>query len=88
MLWSGERGNSGMGKLFGLVMIVVGLWAGMTIYTDGIEGLTGRVDEGLSSSRSEQADSRRRPITQRFGDAVDAQMRKREQQLASRLDNL
>ena len=76
-----------MGKFFGLVMIVLGVWAGLTFYTEGIEGLTGRVDDGLPSSHA-QVDSKARPITQRFGDAVDREMRKRERQMAERLDNL
>ena len=77
-----------MGKLFGLVMIAVGVWAGLTFYTEGIDGLTGRVDDGLPSTSHAQVDSKPRPITQRFGDAVDREMRKRERQMEERLDNL
>jgi hypothetical protein len=77
-----------MGRIFGLGMIVVALWVALTLYTGGVESLTGRVDEGLGPASNAQADSKPRPITQRFGDAVDAEMRKRERQYAERLDDL
>ena len=85
-----------MGRLFGLVLIVIAMWAGMTIYSDGIGGLTGSVESfvstnsGGSSSDAKpgEAEGARRSLPQRFGDVVDAEMQKRSQRMSERMDDL
>ena len=75
-----------MGKFFGLAMMVIALWAGMTIYAEGIEGVTAKVDGFLGEGESDTENAR--SIPQRFGDAVDAEMRERERKLSAHLDDL
>ena len=77
-----------MGKFFGLAMMVVALWAGMTVYAEGIDGLTAKVDGFLGEAERERDTEKARSIPQRFGDVVDAEMRRHEQKLSSRLDDL
>ena len=78
-----------MGKVFRLAMLVVALWAGLTIYLDGVEGLTGEVGSLVSQSSGDgNAPERPRSLPQRIGDSVDAEMKKREQQYAQRVDPL
>lgn len=84
-----------MGKFFGLAMMVVALWAGLTVYTDGVDGLTGQVDSfleestGKSSSRADSSPAEvRRSLPRRVGDVVEAKLRKRDEERSRRLDNL
>lgn len=82
-----------MGRLFGLAMMVVALWAGSVVYLEGVEGLTGRAGSIVSSDSPEEAAQEGSPpevrsLPQRFGDVVDAEMQKREQRVADRLDDL
>ena len=74
-----------MGRLIGLVMMVAALWAGSIIYMEGVEGLTGRFVSSDAPEAAEPAEVRSLP--QRFGDAVDGEMRKREELYAERLDH-
>jgi hypothetical protein len=79
-----------MGRLFGLALMVVALWAGSVVYLEGVEGLTGRFVSGGPSQDAGQEGSPHevRSLPQRFGDVVDAEMHKREQRVADRLDDL
>jgi hypothetical protein len=78
-----------MGKLFGLVILLAALWVGLTVYTGGVEGLTGQISSGVSGSEGgEDARGTSRSLSQRFGDQVDDSMDKRKQQMAERLDAL
>jgi hypothetical protein len=84
-----------MGRLFGFALIAIAMWVGMTIYTDGIEGLSGRVESVASISGPSAGDTKagnaageRRSIPQRFGDVVDSEMQKRSRMMSERLDDL
>ena len=85
-----------MGRLFGFAMIVIGMWIGLTIYTEGIEGVTGRVESLVSTSsdaseggaKAEQEGAERRSLPQRVGDVVDSEMEKRAQLVSKRMDGL
>ena len=78
-----------MGRLFGLAMMVVALWAGSVVYTEGVGGLTGRTRSLVSGGTPEASpEPEVRSLPQRFGDVVDAEMQKREERVADRLDNL
>jgi hypothetical protein len=47
-----------MGKLFGIVVIVLAMWVGLEIYTQGVRGAFGGLLAGLDSSdeQTETAD--------------------------------
>jgi hypothetical protein len=78
-----------MGKLFGLAMMVVALWAGSVVYMEGVEGLTGRTRSFVSAGSPEDLPEQEvRSLPQRFGDVVDSEMQKREQSVANRLDDI
>ena len=85
----------GMGKLFGLVMLVVGLWASLTLYTDGIEGVTGQLEsfvleneEDPGSRAHPAAAADRRSLPRRVGDVVEAKLKKGDDRRSRLLDNL
>ena len=69
-----------MGKLFGLILIVVGVWVGMEIYTQGVNRAFG----GLFAGVAEEAADLRSPL-ERIQDkgrhASDAQLERIERQL-------
>jgi hypothetical protein len=52
-----------MGKLIGIILIVVGIWVGMTVYTEGTDQAFGGVFAffGASSSEEPAADARSTP---------------------------
>ena len=78
-----------MGRLLGFVMMGVALWAGAVVYSEGVEGLTGRAEGLVQSGETELAEpAEPRSLPRRFGDAVSGEMAKREQQMEDRLDHL
>ena len=42
-----------MGKAFGLIMMLIGLYLGVTIYTEGVDGVLGNVFGSSPSDDSE-----------------------------------
>lgn len=74
-----------MGRMFGIVVIVIALWIGLTIYTKGIEGsyqgaletmgLLDATPPAAGRSVQEDADGAPRSPVQRIGDRVNAHMR-------------
>jgi hypothetical protein len=73
-----------MGKIFGIVFIVAGLWIGMTIYTEGTDRAFGGIFASSSSSSpgdSEAASSPLERIEQRGAEARNAQLERIESQL-------
>jgi hypothetical protein len=58
-----------MGRLFGVLLIVVGIWVGIEVYTKGTQNALG----GLFAGGSAQAEARDpRTVPQRAGDAVQS----------------
>ena len=58
-----------MGKIYGIVLIVVGIWVGMTIYTEGLDHAFGGVFTKLGA---EPAGRDVRPPTERIRDRVQS----------------
>ena len=78
-----------MGKLLGAARMVVALWAGSVVYMEGVGGLTCRTRSFVSGGTPEDSPAPEvRSLPQRFGDVVDAEMQKREQRVADRLDDI
>lgn len=72
-----------MGKIFGILMIVMGVWVGLTVYTEGVDrafgGLFGRL--GLAGPRAESSravsagEGELRSPAKRIGDRVGSSYR-------------
>jgi len=56
-----------MGKIFGILLMVIGIWAGITVYTEGVDAAFGGLFAG---SKRADGDASGRPITRRTGEAV------------------
>ncbi len=56
-----------MGKIYGIALIVVGIWVGMTIYTEGLDNAFGGVFTKLGG---EPVGRDVRPPTERIRDRV------------------
>lgn len=60
-----------MAKIFGILLVVVGLWLGLEVYQNGIQGAFGGALASLDGSADEQAVRDSRSVPQRAGDAVE-----------------
>ena len=56
-----------MGKIYGIMLIVIGIWLGMTIYTEGLDNAFGGLFTKLGPNPVVQD---RRPPTERIRDRV------------------
>ncbi|MBW2421262.1 MAG: hypothetical protein JRH19_22155 [Deltaproteobacteria bacterium] len=78
-----------MGKLFGLISILVGMYLGMQIYTEGIDGMLGSLMDPIESSERDSSsfgghltggdvtmptERKRGPVTQRVREKVTADL--------------
>jgi len=70
-----------MGKAFGLVLIVVGLWVGLEIYTKGTQGAFGGVLAGESAQAPEAQQAPMEALRQGLAKDVETNMRMRERAL-------
>jgi hypothetical protein len=70
-----------MGKAFGLVLIVVGLWVGLEIYTEGMHGAFGGVLAGESAQAPEEQQAPMDALRQGLAQDVETNMRMRERAL-------
>jgi hypothetical protein len=57
-----------MGKIFGILLLVVGIWVGLEVYTEGTQNAFGGALAFLGESSDEVQDRRTAP--QRAGDSV------------------
>ena len=60
-----------MAKIFGILLVVVGIWLGLEVYQNGIQGAFGGALASLDGSADEQAARNPRSVPQRAGDAVE-----------------
>jgi hypothetical protein len=81
-----------MGKAFGLVLMVIALWAGLEIYTEGMQGAfggvfaaTGVVEEATPATPGAPAAPRQRP-TEAVRDRVTGHMELGESRRDEALD--
>ncbi len=75
-----------MGKAFGILMMVVGVFVALQIYLVGTENALGGALAFLGDSEKEEAASDRRTTPQRAGDAVERANRQGEDRLNRMLD--
>ena len=59
-----------MGKIFGILLVVVGIWLGLEVYLNGMEGAFGGALASFGESADEQAVRDTRSVPRRAGDAV------------------
>jgi hypothetical protein len=75
-----------MGKLFGILLVVVGIWLGLEVYLNGMQGAFGGALASLGNSADEQAIRDPRSLPQRAGDAVERAHAEAEARLDRMLD--
>ena len=56
-----------MGKIFGILLIVAGIWVGLTIYTEGTDAAFGGL---FGSGKTITADATGAPLPQHVRDSV------------------
>jgi hypothetical protein len=64
-----------MGKSFGILLIVVAVWVGLTIFTEGTDAAFGGL---FASSRKEVANASGRPLPRRVEESVRNAYREQE----------
>ena len=75
-----------MGKIFGILLVVVGIWLGLEVYKSGVQGAFGGALAGLAGSADEQTVGNPRSVPQRAGDAVERAHAEAEARLERMLD--
>ena len=60
-----------MGKTFGILLAVAGIWLSFELYMNGIQGAFGGALASLDGSAEEQAAASPRSVTQRAGAAAE-----------------
>ena len=75
-----------MAKIFGMLLVVVGIWLGLEVYQNGIEGAFGGALASLGDSADEQAVHDPRSVPQRAGAAVERAHAEAEARLERMLD--
>jgi hypothetical protein len=75
-----------MAKIFGILLVVVGIWLGLEVYQNGIQGAFGGALASLGGSADEQAVRDPRSVPQRAGDAVERAHSEAQERLDRMLD--
>jgi len=75
-----------MAKIFGMLLVVVGIWLGLEVYQNGIQGAFGGALASLGGSADEQAVRDPRSVPQRAGDSVEHAHAEAEARLNRMLD--
>jgi hypothetical protein len=70
-----------MGKVFGILLIVVAIWVGLTIFNEGTDAAFGGLFAG---SGKELASGSGRPLPRRVEESVRKAYREHEEQIESR----
>jgi hypothetical protein len=68
-----------MGKMFGILLVVVGIWVGIEVYTQGTQNAFGGALAFLGESSDGDEMQDRRTAPQRAGDAVRAAQEEADQ---------
>jgi len=72
-----------MGKVFGILLIVVAIWVGLTIFNEGTDAAFGGIFAG---SGKDGADPSGRPLPRRVEESVRKAYREQEARIESRSD--
>jgi hypothetical protein len=75
-----------MAKIFGILLVVVGIWLGLEVYQNGMHGAFGGALAGLGGSADEQATRDPRSVPQRAGAAVERAHGEAQERLNRMLD--
>lgn len=59
-----------MGKVFGVLVIVVGIWVGLEVYTEGVRGAFGGAFAALAPAEEGAPPEEHRWAGERAGDSV------------------
>jgi hypothetical protein len=65
-----------MGKIFGILLIVVGVWVGLTIFTEGTDAAFGGL---FRSAKTDADDASGRPLPRRVEESVGKAYQAHEQ---------
>jgi hypothetical protein len=60
-----------MAKIFGMLLLVVGIWLGLEVYQNGMQGAFGGAMASLGGSADEQTIRDPRSVPQRAGAAAE-----------------
>jgi hypothetical protein len=69
-----------MGKIFGILMIVIGIWVGLTVFREGTDAAFGGL---FADAKKETADTAGRPVTRRVEESVGRAYQTHEQRTES-----
>ena len=75
-----------MAKIFGILLVVVGIWLGLEVYQNGMQGAFDGALASLGGSADEQAVRDPRSVPQRAGAAVERAHAEAEARLDRMLD--
>lgn len=73
-----------MAKIFGILVIVIGIWVGLTIFNEGTEAAFGGL---FASSVRGEMDTTGRPLPRRVEDSVSKAYRESERRSAERAED-
>ena len=73
-----------MGRMFGLLTIVLGAWVSLTLYQEGLDNAFGGLLSGAATPGVENS----QPITRRIGQAAEAAHRSHEERMNRQLADL
>ncbi len=76
-----------MGRIFGILLIVIGIWVGLEIYTYGVDGAFGGRLSAFSGGTNSAQSSRRESVVQRAGNSVQRSMDTAAERYRSHLDD-
>ena len=60
-----------MAKIFGMLLVVVGIWLGLEVYQNGMQGAFGGALASFGDAADEQAVGEPRSVAQRAGAAAE-----------------
>jgi len=72
-----------MGKIFGILLIVVAMWVGLTIFNEGTDAAFGGL---FASSEKAAANASGRPLPRRVEESVRKAYREHEERTESRAE--
>ena len=76
-----------MAKIFGILLIVVAVWIGLTIFNEGSDAAFGGLFASKSQSGQMQLDPTGRPLPRRVEHSVGKAYQEHEKQMNERADD-
>jgi hypothetical protein len=85
--FSGKRGEAVMAKIFGILVIVVAVWVGLTIFNEGTDAAFGGLFASKTQLGQTQLDPAGRPLPRRVEQSVSKAYQEHEKQMAERAED-